>query len=129
MKRINLAMFGAAVVLLPLVVGCWSNYENTVTATVTYEDGAPVPTGTVSFTTNNFETFGKIENGRVNIGNMDGGVPDGTYKIAVRAFVQKSDTDFTLESIVARKFEDPETSEIVIEVQGNKNIEIVVARP
>ncbi|UUO09104.1 hypothetical protein M4951_12505 [Blastopirellula sp. J2-11] len=129
MKRIDLAILCAAVFVLPLVVGCWSNYENTVTATVTYEDGAPVPTGTVSFTKNNFETFGKIENGRVNIGNMDGGVPDGTYKIAVRAFVQKSETDFTLESIVARKFEDPETSGIVIEVQGNKSIEIVVARP
>ncbi|MFI4877023.1 MAG: hypothetical protein ACIALR_16845 [Blastopirellula sp. JB062] len=129
MKRIDLALFCAVALAAPMFAGCWSGYENTVTATVTFDDGAPVPSGTVSFTTDNFETFGKIDDGLVNIGNMDGGVPDGTYKIAVRSFKQKSETDLTLVPIVAAKFEDPETSGIVVEVKGNKDIEIVVSRP
>ncbi|PQO32626.1 hypothetical protein DTL21_20710 [Bremerella cremea] len=118
----------AVFALIPMV-GCGGQTGNEVIATVNYEDGSPVPQGTVRFVSDSYETFGNIVDGKVNIGDMDGGVPNGTYKVAVQATEQGGESGGTYGTpIVAKKFGNPNTSGIEIKVEENKDIEIVVGK-
>mmetsp|Transcript_120188 Transcript_120188/g.245671 ORF Transcript_120188/g.245671 Transcript_120188/m.245671 type:complete len:127 (-) Transcript_120188:174-554(-) len=117
------------VAILIAAGGCTGSAGNDVFATVNYDDGTPVPQGTVRFISDNYETFGKIENGKVDIGQMDDGVPDGTYKVAVQATSDGDDKSSYGTPLVAQKFSNPNTSGIVVEVKGDKSIDIVVGKP
>ncbi|RCS52946.1 hypothetical protein DTL42_09010 [Bremerella cremea] len=118
----------AVIALLP-IFGCGGNGGNKVIATVSYEDGSPVPLGQVRFVSDDYETFGKIENGKVDIGSMDGGVPNGTYKVAVQATEQGGAEGGTYgKPLVDAKYGNPNTSGIEIKVEENKDIEIVVGK-
>ncbi len=111
-------------------VGCGGgNGGNKVIATVSYEDGSPVPEGTVRFVSDSYETFGNIEDGKVDIGSIDGGVPTGTYKVAVQATEQGGAEGGTYGTpLVDKKYGNPNTSGIEIKVEENKDIEIVVGK-
>ncbi|MFN3151604.1 hypothetical protein [Bremerella sp.] len=118
-----------AVAILIAAGGCTGSAGNDVFATVKYEDGSPVPQGEVRFINDTFETLGKIDNGKVDIGAMDDGVPNGTYKVAVNANGEADDKYPYGKPLVAKKFNNPNTSGIVIEVKGDENIDIVVGKP
>lgn len=125
---VNRVLSGLAVLALVVFAGC-ADDGNTVSANVNFDDGTPVPHGEVRFSNESFETFGKIEDGKVDIGGIDGGMPPGTYKVAVLSEIDPSEHAGGKNSAVAEKFRRPDTSGITVEVTGDKDIDIVVERP
>ncbi|PQO44772.1 hypothetical protein C5Y93_16870 [Blastopirellula marina] len=92
-----------------------------------FEDGSPVPYGMVRFVNDSYETFGNINDGVVEIGDADGGVPPGVYKIAVQATIDEGEKRG--ESIIKTKYASVNTSGLEITVEENKSIDIVVEKP
>lgn len=121
---------GMTILLLAIagITGCFGSPGNEVIATVKYTDGTPLTTGQVRIVGDEIETFGYIQpDGTVDLGAMDGGVPDGTYQAAIDAYEPgKSGLG---KSLVAEKFQSYRTSGVTIEVSGDKEIEIIVERP
>ncbi|WP_131282731.1 hypothetical protein [Blastopirellula marina] len=125
-------LFGMITLLLATIVlvGCSGYSENRVIATVKFEDGTPLTSGQVRIVGDEFETFGYIqEDGTVDLGMIDGGVPDGVYQASIDAYAADPSGGVGRKSLVAKKFQSYETSGIQIEVSGDKEIEIVVEKP
>jgi len=99
---------------------------------VTYKDGKPVNSGKVTLTSGWFTADGDIiAEGSYSI---SGRVPAGTYKASVQAF-EYSPTGMTADvatpakSLLAPRFDSPDTSGLVCEVKGPTTFNITVEKP
>ncbi|MFI4874698.1 MAG: hypothetical protein ACIALR_05150 [Blastopirellula sp. JB062] len=116
--------------LIALLAGCSGNGGSEVIATVKFQDGTPLTTGQVRIISDEFETFGYVqEDGTVDLGRIDGGVPDGVYQASIDAYAASGKSGGFGKSLVAAKYRSYETSGITIEVSGDREIEIVIDRP
>ncbi|MGY8771116.1 MAG: hypothetical protein ACKVH8_22110 [Pirellulales bacterium] len=85
MKYVHFCLAAVAVTAL-MFTGCGGGGTNKVTGTVKFSDGSPLTSGTVSFNSDGFSTFGDIQSdGTCEVGALDGGVPNGTYIATVTA--------------------------------------------
>ncbi len=122
--------------LLFTSVGCPSGLVP-MSGRVTYSDnGEPLETGTVSFTTSRFHARGTIkEDGRYTIGSYteDDGLPPDTYQIYVSGAVRYEGEDKDGRPIavplIDEKFTAPATSGLTLKVDGStKTLDFQVDR-
>jgi len=123
-----------SLITLVCTLGCGEG-GYTVGGKVTYPDGTAVPTGQVTFSSGSFTGGGSI----IGDGTYSTTVriPAGTYKVSVTAFGEPpaaaggrdSDEIPSGVSLVAQKYTNPETSELVCEVNGPTTFDITVTAP
>jgi hypothetical protein len=126
----HIFLFFLSVVLIT-VTGCGSGHVPG-SGTVTYSSGEPVPSGVIFFSTPQFNYTANIENGLFELGGLNekDGLPPGTYNVHLICSKPSEGTDQDV-PLFAAKYNNPETSGIVIEIKSEKNqqIEIVVEKP
>ncbi|MDR1963233.1 MAG: carboxypeptidase-like regulatory domain-containing protein [Planctomycetaceae bacterium] len=112
-------------------MGC-GNRHVSGSGIVKYSSGEPVPSGVIFFSTSQFNYTGTIKDGVFELGGLKekDGLPPGTYNIHLIGSEPSEGTDRDI-PLFADKYNNPETSGIVIEVKsGEKNrFEIVVEKP
>jgi hypothetical protein len=118
-------------IVLVTVTGCGNGHVSG-SGTVTYSSGEPVPGGVIFFSTPQFNYTATIENGLFELGGLKekDGLPPGTYNVHLIGSKPSEGTDQDI-PLFAAKYNNPETSGIVIEIKSDKNqqIEIVVEKP
>jgi len=100
---------------------------------VTFQDGAPVPRGQVTFISNTFSAGGTIAaDGSYSVTVK---VPAGTYGVTVVASGDSPSSLVHVENVkpikplVDKKFNSPDTSGLVCEVKGKTTFPITVTPP
>jgi hypothetical protein len=115
--------------ILILAAGCSDRVPGS--GTVTYSSGELVPSGTIFFSTPQYNYTGTIKNGEFTLGGLkeNDGLPPDTYKVHLIG-TEISDAEEEI-PLFAPKFNSAETSGIVVEVKkGEKNrFDIVVEKP
>jgi hypothetical protein len=107
--------------LVVCVLGC-SGDGFPVSGKVTFQDGAPVPRGQVTFISNTFSAGGTI-------------AADGSYSVTVVASGDSPSSLVHVENVkpikplVDKKFNSPDTSGLVCEVKGKTTFPITVTPP
>lgn len=122
--------------LLTILAGCGGGGNVPLTGTVTFsDDGTPVPMGVVSFL-----NAGKVANGPIRDGSYvvgfekeANGLPPGSYQVYVTAEksteLEPGSGTFSYEHLIDRKYGNPDTSNLSIEVNSStKTFDIVVDR-
>ena len=120
--------------LIVCCIGCGSKQGFSVGGKVSLPDGKPLTRGQVTFTSASFTGGGAIiADGSYSLNVR---VPAGTYKVSVVAYAEsmtdpKADIADAkpAQSLVDRKFNNPETSELVCEVKGATVFNIPVTPP
>ena len=125
----NILIF--SLITLVCTLGCGGG-GYTVGGKVTYPDGTAVPTGQVTFSSGSFTGGGSI----IGDGTYSTTVriPAGTYKVSVTAFGEPPASGNAEDmpsgvSLVAQKYTNSETSELVCEVNGPTTFDITVTAP
>ncbi|MDR1484334.1 MAG: hypothetical protein LBT09_05880 [Planctomycetaceae bacterium] len=117
--------------VLFVVAGCGNGHVSG-SGIVKYSNGEPVPNGIIFFSTPQFNYTGDITNGVFELGGLRAkdGLPPDTYKVHLIGSQITEDVGQDIPLFDA-KYNDPETSGIVIEVKrGQKNwFEIIVEKP
>ncbi len=124
MKRQVVSIVFFLFVMIQLV-GCSGKVK--VTGVATFEDGTPLPTGTVVFWSPTLEASGDIDGttGQYAMGTVEqgDGIPPGEYKVYLRGVMEKSprSTPLAVEYImlVDAKYQSPDTSGMTCLVKGN----------
>ena len=133
MKNSIIIALGAGLLLL---VGCGKNVR--VDGKVTFEDGSPLSTGTVIFTSGASQFTAPIESDgsyRAGTTNPGDGLPSGTYQVHITGAAkpgQLSARGAMLappELLIDSKFTRPETSGLTVEVKGRMTYDIPVTPP
>lgn len=117
--------------MLACNVGCgqWGGggSGHTVGGSITFPDGTLVSDGEVTLTSRSFTASGSIMSGTYNIATR---VPPGTYRVSVRL------DDTVVQTVGAPprrlidpKYNDPETSGLVVEVRERTTFNITVTAP
>jgi hypothetical protein len=126
MKK-NLSVIVCVVFLLVvIVIGCSKHVQQS--GHVVFDDGSPVPCGTICFLGENYQASGNIQSsGKFTIGSTraDNGLLPGSYKVII-AGAQKvigtgDEGQPLFEELVDGKFTNPETTPLTIVVQGNNS--------
>ena len=122
----------ALAVVTGFVAGCGGS-GTSVTGTVKYSDGTPVPAGMVMFTGEKYSATGEIKaDGTYEMGSLrpGDGVPAGKYQVSIGGEAVGSDYE-KKPALVDKKFTDPSTSglEVTIEEGASKEFPIVVEKP
>jgi hypothetical protein len=117
--------------ILMAMIGC-GNGHIPGSGIVKYSSGEPVPSGIIFFSTPQFNYTGTIKDGQFELGGLkeNDGLPPGTYNVHLIGSEPSEGTDKDI-PLFADKYNNPETSGIVIEIQPGKNdpIEITVEKP
>ena len=126
--------------LLASIAGCGKNQK--MGGTVTYsDDGSPVTTGTVCFTTDSFYARGKLDDqGRYQLGteSVGNGIPKGNYKVSIANSQKVTGSKSVpggssmpiLEETIAPKFRAAGTTDITCTVDGStRQFDFKVDRP
>ena len=121
------------IILLLLVVatGCGNGQVGLKGTVVFDDDGSPLPTGTVIFTTATFQARGDIDqHGTFTMGSFGtkDGLPPGTYKVGITGATVASNPSLDYD-LITSKWASPSTSgcEITVE-KGITALEIRVER-
>jgi hypothetical protein len=126
----NLFLIFLSVVLIT-VTGCGNDHVS-CSGTVTYSSGEPVSGGMIFFSTPQFNYTGNIKDGTFELGGLKekDGLPPGKYNVHLIGSKPSEGTDQDV-PLFAAKYNNPETSGIVIEITAEKKqqIEIVVEKP
>jgi hypothetical protein len=112
-----------------VVVGCGQGHVSG-SGTVKYSTGELVPSGIIFFSNPQFNYTGNIKNGTFELGGLKegDGLPPGKYNVHLLGTQVTEEAEIPL---FDAKYNNPETSGIVIEVKsGEKNhFEITVEKP
>ncbi|MDR1484320.1 MAG: hypothetical protein LBT09_05810 [Planctomycetaceae bacterium] len=116
------------------VIGCGNNVQQS--GRVIFEDGSPVPCGTICFLGDNYQASGEIQpNGQFTIGSTraNNGLLPGNYKVIIagsQKVIGVGDEGQPLfEELVDGNFTDPEKTPLTAAVQGNSSsLEFKVAK-
>lgn len=116
--------------LCVFLVGCGKNIQ--FGGKVTFEDGKPLPTGKVIFSTDSFQADGRIgPDGSYRLGSLkkDDGLPPGNYKVYIRGASDITDDGET--PLIDGKFADYKTTPLSCEIKrgGPKTFDFKVASP
>ncbi|PHR86151.1 MAG: hypothetical protein COA78_38280 [Blastopirellula sp.] len=117
-----------------MFVGCGGSGDGgfNVTGSVKFSDGTPLNTGRVIFTSDAGESFGNIQSdGTVVIGELDGGVPAGTYTAIVSAdeTTEGSGKDGDYGTSVSLVAENSTSIEVKGNMTGGDAFTITVEKP
>ncbi|PHR98337.1 MAG: hypothetical protein COA78_26250 [Blastopirellula sp.] len=114
-----------------MLVGCGDGGSgNSVKGTIKFSDGSPVTSGSVTFESDSFSTFGGINSdGTVEIGLLDGGVPDGTYTVIVTSNKDTEGTDVEGESDYGESIPLVAENSTQVTIKGNQDFSVTVEKP
>ena len=133
MKSKMVVVLGVGLLLL---AGCGKNVQ--VKGKVTFEDGSPLSTGMVIFTSGGAQSKAPIEqDGSYRVGTLkaDDGLPRGTYQVYITGAVKSPGISPTgaplgpVVQLVNSKFASPDTSGLTCEVKGRRTFDITVTPP
>lgn len=123
MQYVSIAVLLSATLFLSLL-GCSGNGGATesVTGTVTFEDGSPVNGGTIIFadTQKNSSSMGYLkEDGTYTLGTFDeaDGAPQGRYKVTIIG-----SSDYGQSSPISSKFANQDQTPLTAEVVDGENV-------
>jgi hypothetical protein len=94
--------------------GCGGNGHIKVTGTATYEDGTPLPKGTITISDDKSQYTGDIKNGKFVMGGLapGSGMPSGNYKVYVSNCFDESGKNL-VKDIYTTADQTPLTLEVV----------------
>jgi hypothetical protein len=100
---------------------------------VTFQDGKPLKTGVVCFSTGTFMAEGRLnENGEYTVGSLkeNDGLPLGTYKVFIQGAIEYNAKEQGV-PLIHKKFTDPNTTPLSFEVKksGDQTFNIEVTPP
>ncbi|MDR1494193.1 MAG: YgdI/YgdR family lipoprotein, partial [Planctomycetaceae bacterium] len=114
------------------LAGCGSN-QVPLGGKVTFQDGKPLKTGVVCFSTGTFMAEGRLnENGEYTVGSLkdNDGLPPGTYKVYIQGAIEYNAKEQGV-SLIHKKFTEPNTTPFSFEAKksGDKTFNIEVSPP
>ncbi|MDR2643961.1 MAG: carboxypeptidase-like regulatory domain-containing protein [Planctomycetaceae bacterium] len=123
----NLHIVGCVVFLLAgIFVGCSKNVQQS--GRVIFDDGSPVPCGTICFMNDTYQASGEIQsNGKFTIGStrVNNGLLPGNYKVVIagshKVIGTGNEGQPLFEELVDGKFTDPDKTPLTAVVQGNNS--------
>jgi hypothetical protein len=125
----NYCILFVCLFVCPFIVGCGNPK---VTGTVKFDDGTPLTSGGVTFINSPYQASGAIKpNGSYEMFELKSGdgVRPGTYQVTVSATTGGGSDGIPLVHLVDPKFENPSTSGLTCEVNGNTVFDIIVTKP
>ncbi|MDR1052923.1 MAG: hypothetical protein LBL39_02005 [Planctomycetaceae bacterium] len=109
-----------------VIIGCNKNVQQS--GRVIFDDGLPVPCGTICFLSDTYQASGEIQaNGKFTIGSTQAGngLLPGSYKVIIagsQKVIGTGDEGQPLfEELVDGKFTDPEKTPLTVVVQSNNS--------
>jgi len=133
-------LFACFLLLCALSVGCGGNI---VKGKVTFDDGEPLPLGTVQFESNDQIFYGKIHTDGFYTLATDTGkkenVPNGSYRVCIVGAIGEGKkmapiggVDYNRiipESLIDKKYTMASTSGLTCDVKGKTTFDITVTKP
>jgi hypothetical protein len=112
--------------------GC-GNSQLPLGGKVTFQDGKPLKTGVVCFSTGTFMAEGRLnENGEYTVGSLqdNDGLPPGTYQVYIQGAIEYNNKEQGV-PLIHKKFTDPNATPLSFEVKksGDKTFNIEVTPP
>ena len=119
MKKLFLLLLGLA-----CLVGCSDKLQ--LGGKVTYEDGSPLPVGSVVFATSSFEAVGTLDSeGKYVVGSIDvaDGLPKGTYKVYISGAMEPTPGKGELmRSLIDETYANFSTTPLTADIPAPNNI-------